>query len=137
VSRDHPHAVVIGADQTLSLGQSVFTKPRDMSDARESLLKLRGTAHELHSAVALAEHGNISWSHTDTARLKLREFSATAVDEYLARVGIDVCRSVGAYEIEGPAIQLFDAVDGDYFTILGLPLLPLLAELRARKVLLA
>jgi septum formation protein len=100
-------------------------------------MKLRGAEHELHSAVALASHGTASWAHTDTARLKMREFSAAAVDDYLARAGADVCRSVGAYEVEGPGIQLFERINGDYFTVLGLPLLPLLAELRSRKVLVA
>jgi septum formation protein len=137
VSRDHPHALVIGCDQVLAFDGTIFEKPRDMSDARDCLMKLRGAEHELHSAAALAVNGVVSWSHTDTARLTMRAFSPAAVDEYLARDGVDVCRSVGAYQIEGHAIQLFDKVDGDYFTILGVPLLPLLAELRARKVLVA
>jgi septum formation protein len=137
VSRDHPQALVIGSDQVLSLGETIFEKPRDLNDARDCLMKLRGVEHELHSAAALARHGDVLWTHTDTARLTMRTFSPAAVDEYLARDGADVCRSVGAYQIEGHAIQLFEKVDGDYFTILGLPLLPLLSELRARKVLLA
>jgi len=135
VSRDHPHALVIGCDQVLSLDGAIFAKPRDLSDARDCLMKLRGVEHELHSAAALAEQGNVSWTHTDTARLTMRAFSPAAIDEYLARGGLAVCRSVGAYQIEGHAIQLFEKVDGDYFTILGVPLLPLLSELRARKVL--
>jgi septum formation protein len=137
VSGDHPQALVIGCDQVLALDGEIFAKPRDLKEARDCLMKLRGVAHELHSAVALAGHGEILWTHTDTARLTMRSFSPAAVDEYLARDGVAVCRSVGAYQIEGHAIQLFDKVDGDYFTILGIPLLPLLSELRARKVLVA
>lgn len=135
VSRDHPHALVIGCDQVLSLKGEIFSKPRDLDDARACLMKLRDAEHELHSAAAIAKQGKVSWAQTDTARLTLRKFSPAAVDEYLARDGIEVCRSVGAYRLEGHAIQLFDKIDGDYFTILGVPLLPLLAELRARKVL--
>ncbi len=137
MSRDHPHALVIGCDQVLALEGEIFAKPRDLADARDCLMKLRGVEHELHSAAALAVNAVVSWSHTDTARLTMRAFSPAAVDEYLARDGVDVCRSVGAYQIEGHAIQLFEKIDGDYFTILGVPLLPLLAELRTRKVLLA
>lgn len=137
VSRDHPHALVVGSDQVLSLGTEIFDKPRDLADAREHLLKLRAKDHELHSAAALARKGAVNWTHTDTARLRMRAFSEEAVDDYLARAGIEVCRSVGAYQIEGHAIQLFEKIDGDYFTILGLPLLALLSELRAEKVLIA
>jgi septum formation protein len=135
VSRDHPKALVIGADQILAMGTAIFEKPSGIDDARRSLLRLRGAEHALHSAVALAEHGDVKWTHVSTARLKMRDFSEAALDEYLARAGADACHAVGAYQIEGIAIQLFDTVDGDYFTILGLPLLPLLGELRARKVL--
>jgi septum formation protein len=137
VSRDRPRALVIGADQILALGSEIFEKPRDIVMARECLLRLRGKAHQLHSAVALAEQGRVSWMHTSTAHLTMREFSTAALDDYLARAGPVVCEAVGAYQIEGPGIQLFDRIDGDYFTILGLSLLPLLEELRSRKALTA
>jgi septum formation protein len=133
VSRDHPHALVIGCDQVLALGNQIFEKPRDVEEARTCLMMLRGREHYLHSGVALAEGGRVSWTHTDSARLKMRVFSAPALDAYLAGAGEGVCNSVGAYKIEGTAIQLFEKIEGDYFTILGLPLLPLIAELISRK----
>ena len=125
-------AVVIGADQVLALDEELFDKPPDVAAARAQLLRLRGTTHRLLTAVALAQEGRTVWECMETATLTLRSFSAMALDRYLAVAGDRVTRSVGAYEIEGPAIQLFERIEGDYFTILGLPLLPLLAELRAR-----
>jgi len=135
VSRDHPKALVIGADQVLALGSQLFDKPADADGARDCLLKLRGRTHQLHSAVALAQGGAVIWVHTKAAHLTMRNFSELSLAEYLARAGAALCESVGAYQIEGPGIQLFERVEGDYFTILGLPLLPLLEELRSRKVL--
>jgi septum formation protein len=135
VSRDHPKALVIGADQVLALGDRILDKARDVAEARRTLTTLRGATHELHSAVALAERGAIAWTFVAMARLAMRAFSDAVIDDYLARAGSAVCTSVGAYQIEGPGIQLFERVEGDHFTILGLPLLPLLAELRSRKVL--
>lgn len=134
VSRRFPDAVVVGADQVLSLGREVFTKSADLEGARRTLMKLRGATHELHAAVAVAEAGEVGWATVDTARLTARSYSASFVADYLARVGARVCRSVGAYEIEGLGINLFERIDGDHFTILGMPLLPLLAELRRREV---
>jgi septum formation protein len=125
-------AVVIGADQVLALDEELFDKPPDVAAARAQLLRLRGTTHHLLTAVALAQEGRTVWQCMETATLTLRSFSPMALDRYLAVAGDRVTRSVGAYEIEGPAIQLFERIEGDYFTILGLPLLPLLAELRAR-----
>ncbi len=127
-----PDAVVIGADQVLALDEELFDKPPDVAAARAQLLRLRGTTHHLLTAVALAQEGRTVWQCMETATLTLRSFSPMALDRYLAVAGDRVTRSVGAYEIEGPAIQLFERIEGDYFTILGLPLLPLLAELRAR-----
>jgi septum formation protein len=132
VSRRIPDAVVIGADQVLALDEELFDKPPDVAAARAQLLRLRGTTHRLLTAVALAQEGRTVWECMETATLTLRSFSPMALDRYLAVAGDRVMRSVGAYEIEGPAIQLFERIEGDYFTILGLPLLPLLAELRAR-----
>ena len=125
-------AVVIGADQVLALDEELFDKPPDVAAARAQLLRLRGMTHNLLTAVALAQEGRTVWQCMETATLTLRSFSPMALDRYLAVAGDRVTRSVGAYEIEGPAIQLFERIEGDYFTVLGLPLLPLLAELRAR-----
>jgi septum formation protein len=135
VSRMRPDALVIGADQILALGEEIFEKPADLAAAREHLLKLRGREHRLHCGVAIAETGRIVWSATDSARLLMRAFSTSFLDAYLERVGSVACESVGAYQLEGQGVQLFERIDGDYFTILGLPLLPLLAELRARGAL--
>lgn len=134
VSARHPGCTVIGADQVLSCGADVFSKPATVDDARETLLKLRGRAHQLHSAVVIAEDGETDWVFTDTADLTMRRFSIAFLGSYLATAGDDVIGSVGAYQLEGMGIQLFERVEGDFFTILGLPLLPLLAELRARKL---
>jgi septum formation protein len=134
VSAAHPEALVIGADQVLALGDELFDKPGDLSAARQQLERLRGNTHRLVSAVALAERGEIVWTHLDEAVMTMRAFSAEFLEGYIAQAGPELCRIVGAYEIEGPGIQLFDRVQGDHFTIIGLPLLPLLAELRARGV---
>lgn len=135
VGTSEPDALVIGADQVLSCDGRLFEKPASVAEARMQLLALRGKTHALHSAVALARGGTVLWHETATARLTMRAFSEAALDAYLARAGDAVTTSVGAYRIEGPAIQLFEAIDGDHATILGMPLLPLLAELRRREVL--
>jgi nucleoside triphosphate pyrophosphatase len=132
VSRRHRDALVIGGDQVLALGTELLTKAKDEAAARATLMKLTGRMHELHSAVALAADGKVLWAHTGTARLKMRDFSDAFLDEYLTRAGDRIGQSVGAYELEGLGVQLFETIEGDYFTILGLPLLPLLAELRAQ-----
>lgn len=135
VSAANPDSLIIAADQVLALGQEIFSKPKDIEAARECLNRLRGQTHQLHSAVVIAESGTATWTYVGTAHLTMRNFSKTFLSEYLLRAGDTVCQSVGGYEFEGLGIQLFDAIDGDYFTILGLPLLPLLAELRRRNVL--
>lgn len=137
VSREHQSALVVGADQVLALGDEIFQKPTGIGDAREMLLRLRGKTHQLHSAVVLATAGEVLWTHLDTAELTMREFSTAFLDGYLLRAGARICNSVGGYELEGLGIQLFERIAGDYFTILGLPLIPLLAELRARGILMA
>ncbi|MGE5510684.1 MAG: Maf family nucleotide pyrophosphatase [Bacteroidota bacterium] len=137
VSRKRPDALVIGADQVLALDDEIFEKPRGLDGARAHLRRLRGRAHQLHSAVVLAERGEVVWSYADTADLTMRTFSDQFLDDYLRRAGPIVCESVGAYQLEGLGIQLFQRIEGDYFTILGLPLLPLLAELRTRGALAA
>ncbi|MEO1207288.1 MAG: Maf family protein [Pseudomonadota bacterium] len=130
VSAVNPGSLIIAADQILVCDDEIFTKPSDETAARETLMKLRGKTHQLHSAVVIARDGEVVWSQVETANLTMRKFSATFIAEYTLRTGSSVCDSVGAYKLEGMGIQLFDAIDGDYFTILGLPLLPLLAKLR-------
>jgi septum formation protein len=135
IGRKHPDALIIGADQVLALDNDLFDKPGDMAEARAQLERLRGRTHTLHSAVVLAQDGNVAWTCVEEATLTMRAFSAEFLDAYLARSGDAVCRTVGAYEIEGPGVQLFERIEGDHFTIIGLPLVPLLAELRLRGVL--
>ena len=137
VSRHRPGALVIGADQILSLGSEIINKAANAAEARATLMKLRGNRHELHSAVALAIDGGVVWTEVDTATLVMRKFSHEFLGDYLERAGGDVLHSVGCYQIEGLGVQLFERVSGDHFTILGLPLLPLLGELRKREVIVA
>ncbi len=132
VSAKLPADLVIGADQVLALGDETFGKPADLAAARAQLEGLRGRTHRLLSAVALAQGGRVVWSMVDTASLTVRHFSPEFLDEYVSGCGERLLGTAGAYEIEGLGIQLFDRVEGDHFTIIGLPLLPLLAELRAR-----
>lgn len=127
--------LVIGADQTLDLDGVLHDKPRDLSESRERLKVLRGRRHTLHAAVAVARGGEVVWSALDTASLTMRVFSDEFLDAYLERQGEAVTSSTGAYLLEGEGIQLFEAVEGDYFSILGLPLLGLLSFLRAAKAL--
>ena len=130
-SRADDGAMVIGADQTLDLDGERWTKPATIAEAREQLARLSGREHRLQTAVAVARRGAVVWRHRDSARLTMRALSATAIDAYLAEVGERALQSVGGYQIEGPGIRLFERIDGNYFTILGLPLLPLLAYLRS------
>lgn len=130
VSARRPGALVLGCDQILDLDGERLTKPADMDAARRQLLALSGREHALHSAAALARDKETVWRHTATARLQMRKLSPAFVGRYLAAVGERALDSVGAYEIEGPGVQLFEAVEGDLFTVQGLPLLPLLSELR-------
>jgi septum formation protein len=125
---------VIGADQILALGDQIVAKPDSMEAARRQLLDLRGRSHALHTAVAVATNGETIWAQTETATLTMRNFSPEFVGRYLAAAGEAVLNSVGAYHVEGVGIQLFETIDGDYFSILGLPLLPLLATLRREGV---
>lgn len=132
VSEKHPEAMVIGSDQTLSLGDTLFHKPADMEQARRRLLDLSGKTHHLNSAVVLARGGETLWRHVGIARLTMRPLDPAFVGRHLSRVGDVALSSVGAYQIEGEGIQLFDRIEGDYFTIVGLPMIPLLAALRER-----
>lgn len=130
VSEKQPGRLVLGCDQTLSLGDELFHKPADMEAARRHLLKLSGRTHQLNSAAVLARNGQTLWRHVATARLTMRDLDPAFVGRHLARVGPVALNSVGAYQIEGEGIQLFEKIEGDHFTIVGLPLLPLLKELR-------
>jgi nucleoside triphosphate pyrophosphatase len=134
VSDTAADAYVIGADQVLALGDEIISKPKDMEAARRQLLDLRGKSHTLHTAVAVAINGETVWAQTDVATLTMRDFSPEFVGRYLAAAGESVLNSVGVYQIEELGIQLFEKIDGDYFSILGLPLLPLLATLRREGV---
>jgi septum formation protein len=129
-ARHMPHLLVVGADQTLALGERRFDKPRDRAAAREQLMTLAGKTHLLHSAVALARDGEVLFDGTDTASLTMRNLSGPFLDRYMDAAGSAVLDSVGAYQLEKLGIHLFERVDGDHFTILGLPLLKLLEFLR-------
>ena len=126
----HPGRLVLGADQTLALDATRFAKPADRAAARAQLRALCGRTHELHSAIVFVQDATVLFEHVGTARLTMRSFSNRFLDLYLEAVGSAATASVGAYQIEGPGIQLFERVDGDYFTILGLPLMAALDFLR-------
>jgi septum formation protein len=130
VERKHAGRLILGADQTLAFGAERLSKPRDRDGAREQLRALCGRTHELHSAVAFVQHGAVQFEHVGVARLTMRSFSEQFLERYLDEVGDGVTASVGAYQLEGLGMQLFERVDGDYFTVLGLPLLQALEFLR-------
>jgi septum formation protein len=135
VAAQRPGRLVLGADQTLALGTRRFSKPADRAAAAEQLRALRGKTHALHSALALTRDGEMLFEHADTARLTMRSFSDKFLAQYLDAAGDAATASVGGYQLEKPGIQLFERVEGDYFTILGLPLLPLLDFLRRQRCL--
>jgi septum formation protein len=130
VSFKLPSRIVVGADQTLAMGSVRFNKPADRDEAREQLRRLRGQSHTLQSAVTLVQDGSVLFKVVDTARLRMRNFSDRFLEEYLEAAGPSVTQSVGGYQLEKLGVHLFERVEGDYFTILGMPLLPLLAFLR-------
>ena len=125
---------VLGADQILVCDGKIFSKPASMEEARQNLLTLRGKTHRLISALAVARNGETLWSHVDSADMTMRDFSNDFLGRYLARIGERALSSVGCYQIEGPGIQLFESIDGDYFTIIGLPILPFLDWLRSAGI---
>jgi septum formation protein len=127
----HPDAAVLGADQTLALGTRRFSKPPSREAARDQLAALSGKTHELHSAAAVVREGKVAFEAVSTARLTMRPLSAAFIDAYLDAAGERVTKSVGCYQLEGLGIHLFEKIDGDHFTILGMPFLPLLAYFRA------
>jgi septum formation protein len=135
VSMRQPGQFVVGADQTLALGTRLFSKPAGRSQAAEQLRALAGHSHELHSAVAVARDGKILFEAAAVARMTMRRLDEAEIDAYLDEAGDAVTSSVGAYQLEGLGVHLFERVEGDHFTILGLPLLQLLAFLRSERLL--
>ena len=135
MSQRDPDSLVIGADQLLASGAEWFDKPRDLGEAREQLLGLRGRTHVLATAVCVAQAGVPVWRATSVPELTMRRFSEEFLDEYLAAEGEALLGSVGAYRLEGRGVQLFSRIRGDYFAILGLPLIELLGFLRERRLL--
>src|ERR1700761_4951251 len=127
VSSRHADRIVVGADQTLALGARLFSKPADRAQAAEQLRSLAGGTHELHAAIVVARDSKILFEAVDVAHLTMRSLSDAEIDGYLDQAGEAVVTSVGAYQLEGLGIHLFEHIDGDHFTILGLPLIPLLA----------
>ena len=126
---------ILGADQTLSLGDKIFSKPAGRADAFKQLKQLAGKTHELHSALAMVRHEDVVWRSVSVARLTMRALSDAQIEKYLDAAGDKVTTSVGAYQLEGLGVHLFEQIDGDHFTILGLPLLPLLDFLRSQGLL--
>jgi septum formation protein len=135
VSKCHPDALVIGADQILALGEEWFDKPVDLEEARTQLFKLRGDRHLLATAAAVVKAGETLWSGTSVPELTMRRFSDSFLDGYIAAEGESLLGSVGAYRLESRGAQLFSQIDGDHFAILGLPLIELLEFLRQRGAL--
>jgi septum formation protein len=135
VSLNFPRRLVLGADQTLAVGTERLHKPSGLAEARRQILKLRDREHMLYSAAALVVDGTVLETFVTTARLSVRAFSEEFLDRYLAQAGDSATKSVGGYQLEGAGVHLFDFVEADHFTVLGLPLFPLLAALRRRGLL--
>ena len=132
---DAPGALVIGGDQVLEFAGQAYDKPRSREEARARLVQMSGGVHHLRAGLVLAQDGEVVWRHASSSALTMRKLSPAEAGDYLDAAGESVMRTVGAYELEGLGARLFTEVQGDYFQILGLDLLPLLAELRARGVL--
>lgn len=135
VSAKNPGRYVVGADQTLALGERLFSKPSGRAQAAEQLRQLAGNSHALHSAVAVARDGKIVFTDVSVAKMTMRSLSDNEISAYLDAAGEAVTTSVGAYQLEGFGVHLFERIEGDHFTILGLPLLPLLEFLRSERLL--
>ncbi|MCK5274591.1 MAG: Maf family protein [Alphaproteobacteria bacterium] len=134
VSRNHENSLVIGADQMLACDGEWFDKPANPLAARNQMEKLRGRTHELISAVCVVRDGDVLWHHIERARITMRPFSDAFTDQYIDKMGENISATVGGYELEGLGVQMFSHIEGDYFTILGMPLLPLLDFLRGHGV---
>lgn len=137
MSRLDPDAWVLGGDQTLAFDGGLVSKARDLAEARARLSAMRGRVHHLHSGAALARGGEVVWSGVDTAGMQVRDFSDDFLDAYLAAEGEALLACVGSYRLEGMGSQLFDRIEGDYFTVLGLPLWAVLDQLRRHGVIAA
>ena len=137
VAADHPQALVLGSDSLVVAGGRRFDKPKNREEAGEHLRFFSGKVMELHSAAALVKDGGCLWSHASLARLHVRDLSEDFIAHYLSLEWPAIGHTVGAFRIEGPGVQLFDAIEGDQFTVLGMPLLPLLGALREEGMLLA
>jgi septum formation protein len=135
VSAKQPERFVVGADQTLILGERLFSKPAGRAQAAGQLRALAGRTHELHSAVAVARDGEILFENVSIAQMTMRPLDDAAIAAYLDAAGAAVTTSVGAYQLEGLGVHLFERIEGDHFTIMGLPLLPLLKCLRSQGLL--
>ncbi len=134
VSEENREAIVIGSDQTLTFENELLHKPENMEEARRRLLLLSGRTHQLTSAIALAKDGEIIWQFVDTSTIKFRKLDPAFIGRHLASVGEVALTSVGAYQIEGLGVNLFEKIDGDFFSIMGLPIIPLLDELRNLEI---
>ncbi len=134
LSQTNPNAFIIGADQVLSLDGEILHKAPDTAAAHAKLMRLQGNTHQLTSAAAIVQNGKVLWSGSQSAQLSMRTMSNALVDAYLSKAGDAATASVGAYRLEELGASLFERIEGDYFTILGLPLLPLLAALRAHGI---
>lgn len=135
ISRQYDNAIVIGADQVLEFCGQILSKPETIDAGRKQLLNLRGKTHHLISAVSLWSSGSAIWSYSEQTNMTMRRFSAEFLEAYIEQAGPRICESVGGYQLESEGIQLFEQLEGDFFTILGLPLLPLLAQLRDQNIL--
>ena len=129
------HGLVIGGDQMLALGEEAFDKPRDLAEAKNHLIRLSGKTHTLETAIVVCEEGRSVWRHLARPKLTMRPLSPEFIESYVDTCGNALLSTVGAYQLESHGAQLFSRIEGDYFSILGLPLLPLLDYLRVRKVL--
>jgi len=135
VSLGKPGSYVVGADQTLAVGERLFNKPAGREQAMQQLSALAGRTHALHSAVTVVQDGKVVFAHVAVAWMAMRTLTEREIEAYLDAAGESVTSSVGAYQLEALGVHLFDRIDGDHFTILGLPLLPLLAYFREARLL--
>lgn len=136
VSQQFPNAYIIGADSLIHCGDVWYDKAKSLSEAREQLKSLRGKTHTIETAVCVVKDGEVMWSHLSSPRLIMRSFSDEFLDGYINQLGDKLLHCVGCYQVEGPGIQLFETIEGDFFAIMGLPLLPLLSYLREAGLLL-